>query len=32
MNKTAITTIVTLIVCFSAFAQEAKRKDWTEAE
>jgi hypothetical protein len=32
MNKTAITTIVTLIVCFSAFAHEAKGKDWTEEE
>jgi hypothetical protein len=32
MNKAMITTIVTLSFCFSAFAQEAKGKDWTEAE
>ena len=32
MNKTVITTIVTLSFCFNAFAQEAKGKDWTEEE
>ena len=32
MNKPTIATILTLIVCFSAFAQEAKGKDWTEEE
>ena len=32
MNKMVITTIVTLCFCFSAFAQEAKGKDWTEEE
>jgi len=32
MNKAVTTTIVTLSFCFNAFAQEAKRKDWTEAE
>jgi hypothetical protein len=32
MNKTVITTIITLCFCFSAFAQEAKGKDWTEEE
>jgi len=32
MNKIVITTIVTLCFCFSAFAQEAKGKDWTEEE
>ena len=32
MNRTVITTIITLSLCFSAFAQEAKGKDWTEEE
>ena len=32
INKTAITTIVTLSFCFNAFAQEAKGTDWTEEE
>ena len=32
INKTAITTIVTLSFCFNAFAQEVKGKDWTEEE
>ena len=32
MNKQTITTILTLIVCFSVFVQEAKGKDWTEEE
>ena len=32
MNKTVIATIITLCFCFSAFAQEAKGKDWTEEE
>ncbi|MDA7975206.1 MAG: EF-hand domain-containing protein, partial [Pirellulales bacterium] len=32
MNKPTITTIITLFFCFSAFAQEAKGKDWTEEE
>ena len=32
INKTAITTIVTLSFCFNAFAQEVKDTDWTEEE
>ena len=32
MNKQIITTILTLIVCFSVFVQEVKGKDWTEGE
>ena len=32
MNKQTITTILTLIVCFSVFVQEVKGKDWTEGE
>jgi Ca2+-binding EF-hand superfamily protein len=32
MNNTAITTIITLSICFSAFAQEAKDNNWTEEE
>ena len=32
MNKAIITTIVTLSLCFNAFAQEVKGKDWTEEE
>lgn len=32
MNKQTITTILTLIVCFSVFMQEVKGKDWTEGE
>ena len=32
MNKTVITTIVALSLCFNAFAQEVKGKDWTEEE
>ena len=32
MVKAVITTIVTLSLCFNAFAQEAKSKDWTEQE
>ena len=32
MIKSVITTIVTLSFCVSAFAQEAKGKDWTEEE
>ena len=32
MNKTIITTIVTLCFCLRAFAQGAKGKNWTEEE
>ena len=32
MNKQTMTTILTLIVCFSVFVQEVKGKDWTEEE
>ena len=32
MNKQTITTILTLIICFSVFVQEVKGKDWTEGE
>ena len=32
MNKQTMTTILTLIVCFSVFVQEVKGKDWTEGE
>ena len=32
MIKSVITTIITLSLCFSAFVQEARGKDWTEEE
>ena len=32
MNKAVMTTIVALSLCFNAFAQEAKGKDWTEQQ
>ena len=32
MNRTVMTTIVALSLCFNAFVQEAKGKDWTEQE